>query len=297
MPLTVITVRNVPPSLRGDLTKWMQEIATGVYVGNFNRKVREELWERVKTSAGTGEATLSYADRNEIGYRFESYGTPRRSVDYDGIPLVQLLQETQSDSPQVQTGKSNARKLHEARKFTAKKKTANPILPYIVLDIETDGLDPQKHRIIELGAIRVEGNAQTEFHALIQYEEKLPEEITKLTGITNELLQKEGIPIEKAMQEWMEFAGDTILIGYGIDFDCRFLNAQLRKLKQEPIRQKTLDVMRWVKKEKMLLPNYRLATVLPAYGIQAEVPHRALQDARLICELAGKVNQFLGSIK
>ena len=48
MPLTVITVKTVPPSLRGDLTKWMQEIATGVYVGNFNSKVREELWERVK---------------------------------------------------------------------------------------------------------------------------------------------------------------------------------------------------------------------------------------------------------
>ena len=33
MPLTVITVKNAPQALRGDLTKWMQEIATGVYVG------------------------------------------------------------------------------------------------------------------------------------------------------------------------------------------------------------------------------------------------------------------------
>ena len=36
MPFTVITLTNVPNSLRGDLTRWMQEIATGVYVGNFN---------------------------------------------------------------------------------------------------------------------------------------------------------------------------------------------------------------------------------------------------------------------
>lgn len=41
MPLTVITLRNSPASLRGDLTKRMQEISTGVYVGNFNRKIRE----------------------------------------------------------------------------------------------------------------------------------------------------------------------------------------------------------------------------------------------------------------
>ena len=46
MPLTVLTLKNVPPSLKGDLTKWMQEIATGVYVGNINTRVREKLWDR-----------------------------------------------------------------------------------------------------------------------------------------------------------------------------------------------------------------------------------------------------------
>ena len=45
MPFTVITLKKVPNSLRGDLTRWMQEIATGVYVGNFNSRVREALWQ------------------------------------------------------------------------------------------------------------------------------------------------------------------------------------------------------------------------------------------------------------
>lgn len=60
MPLTVITLKNVPPSLRGDLTKWMQEIATGVYIGNFNSKIRDNLWKRVKEISGCGEVTLSF---------------------------------------------------------------------------------------------------------------------------------------------------------------------------------------------------------------------------------------------
>ena len=72
MPLTVITLKNVPPSLRGDLTKWMQEIATGVFIGNFNVRVREQLWSRVKDSVGNGEATLSFAHRNELGYHFDT---------------------------------------------------------------------------------------------------------------------------------------------------------------------------------------------------------------------------------
>ena len=42
MPFTVVTLKSVPPSLRGDLTKWMQEIAIGVYVGNFNSRIREK---------------------------------------------------------------------------------------------------------------------------------------------------------------------------------------------------------------------------------------------------------------
>ncbi len=67
MAMTVITISNAPMSLRGDLTKWMQEIATGVYMGNLNPRVREELWERVAESVGQGQATLCYAARNELG--------------------------------------------------------------------------------------------------------------------------------------------------------------------------------------------------------------------------------------
>ena len=72
MPFTVITLSKVPNSLRGDLSKWLQEVATGVYVGNLNTKVREKLWERVKDNLKDGEATISYYHRNEIGYNFET---------------------------------------------------------------------------------------------------------------------------------------------------------------------------------------------------------------------------------
>lgn len=57
--MRVVTLKSVPPSsLRGDLTKWMQEIATGVYIGNFNSKIREKLWNRIQANVGEGEARL-----------------------------------------------------------------------------------------------------------------------------------------------------------------------------------------------------------------------------------------------
>ena len=41
MPMTVIILTKKKKKIRGDLTKWMQEISTGVYIGNFNSRVRE----------------------------------------------------------------------------------------------------------------------------------------------------------------------------------------------------------------------------------------------------------------
>ncbi len=48
MPLTVLTLKNVPPSLKGDLTKWMQKLPQGFTLGNINTEVREKLWDRIK---------------------------------------------------------------------------------------------------------------------------------------------------------------------------------------------------------------------------------------------------------
>ena len=75
--MTVITLSKVSNSLKGDLSKWMQEIATGVYIGNFNSKVRDKLWERIQDAVGTGEATISYPTRNEIGYTFLTVNSRR----------------------------------------------------------------------------------------------------------------------------------------------------------------------------------------------------------------------------
>src|SRR5690625_4419711 len=110
MAMTVITMSNAPMSLRGDLTKWMQEIATGVYIGNLNPRVREELWERVTQSVGKGQATLSYATRNELGYQFMTHRTKQINVSFDGIPLVMIPKEADRITDGLKRGFSNQAK-------------------------------------------------------------------------------------------------------------------------------------------------------------------------------------------
>ena len=61
--MIVLCVMNCPPGLRGDLSKWLNEVNTGVYVGSLNARVREELWERVCSHIKSGQATMVYSVR------------------------------------------------------------------------------------------------------------------------------------------------------------------------------------------------------------------------------------------
>lgn len=287
-------------SLRGDLTKWMQEIATGVYVGNFNGKVREKLWKRVKESVKEGEATLSYAYRNEIGYLFDTVNTHREVVDFDGIPLI-MIPLKEEKQRQESLGFSKAAKFRKAQKYSnivLKKqeekegKSKKKHHTYVVIDIETDGLDEESGSILELGAYKVNQSGKEEFHSFIEYNGTLPKKIKELTGITEEILKQEGRPPIEAMKEFLEFIGDFDLLGYAVDFDIRFINNELRKLGLPLIKNKRYDLLHYVKKEKMFLSNYKLQTVLKEYGIEEKLPHRALPDTKLIYQLSTKVNKF-----
>lgn len=290
MPFTVITLKKVPNSLRGDLTRWMQEIATGVYVGNFNSRVREALWQRIIDTVGDGEATMSFAFRNEIGYSFQTINAARQVVDYDGIPLVLLPSENDEERDRsITAGFSNASKMHRARRV-ASPNIDNVQREYVFLDIETTGLDVEKDRIIEVGSIKVSGEKEVTFQRLIKTEIEVPDVIENLTGINGSKLSSEGIELKQCIAEFMEFIGKSDLIGYNIRFDIKFLNKALSDLAIAPIHNKTIDLMQEAKKRNMFQINYKLETTLREYGIDQTVQHRALKDAKLIYQLYKAMN-------
>lgn len=82
------------------------------------------------------------------------------------------------------------------------------------------------------------------------------------------------------------------MIGYNLDFDIKFINAALKRIDLPKLQNKTYDIMKYVKREKLFLQNYKLQTVLKEYGIDEKVPHRALEDARLSLKLISKVNNL-----
>lgn len=296
IPLTVITLTNVPNSLRGDLSKWMQEIATGVYVGNFNTKVREKLWDRILENVRDGQATISYSYRNEIGYKFETTNTKREAIDYEGLPLVLIRKEQDlTYEKDYKKGFSKAAKFRKAHKFSQNKQVVSneQRKSFVVIDLETDGLDYRKNKIIEIGAVKISQGNTEYFQSLINTGESIPKEISKLTKIDERMLKEKGKKLEDSLEDLLKFIGDYPLVGYNLNFDIMFLNRALKKLGKDQLRNKKYDLLTYVKKEKKFLPSYKLSNVLKEYDIKEEPPHRALEDARLTYKLSNKVEKFL----
>lgn len=290
MPLTVITLKKSPPSLRGDLTKWMQEISIGVYVGNFNTKIREKLWERVIESVGSGEATMTYAYRNEIGYRFETHNSNKIPINFDGIPLVFTSNNPKESKKENKLGFSKAAKMRKAKKYSGIKSQGHT-KTYVIIDLETTGLDPINDRIIEVGAIRI-GEEIKDYSAIVKQEIDITEKIRDLTGISDEDIKK-GKAEEIVINELLDFIGQDSLVGYNINFDIKFINECLNRFGKSKVRNMTYDVMKYVKNDKLFLKNYKLETVVKEYGINEKVPHRAIEDARIIQKLIEKLDKLV----
>ncbi|GFZ26129.1 type I-E CRISPR-associated endoribonuclease Cas2e [Lactobacillus corticis] len=282
--MIVITLSKVPTSLRGDLTKWCQEIQTGVYVGNVNVKIRELLWSRILENIGNGEATIVWNARNEIGYDFKTTRKDHKVVDFDGIPLMMSIQ---SENLAVPYGFSLAAKRQKARKFTHLAVTGKKRANFVSIDLETTGLYPANSDIISIGAVKSE--KRDTFYKLIKIQTSIPDKIVKLTGISNSVLQEKGENLDTVLEEFATFVGEEPLVGYNIAFDSNFLDDAFHKTGRDALKNRFIDLLPIIKKKDIFLANYHLETVLQNYGIENQQPHNALSDARATMALAEKM--------
>jgi CRISPR-associated protein Cas2 len=87
--MIVLIVENAKPALRGELSRWLFEIKTNIFVGRVSALVRDELWQLLEQKLGKGSAVLIYPQRNEQGFGARMLGNPSRSlVDIEGVLLV-----------------------------------------------------------------------------------------------------------------------------------------------------------------------------------------------------------------
>lgn len=175
---------------------------------------------------------------------------------------------------------------------------------YVVIDIETTGFSPEYDSIIDLSAVKVSNNKITEkFSSLVKpsslcYDEGdapgidyITDEngekcfyvdnfIINLTGITNKMLAEAGV-IENVLPEFLDFVGDSHIVGHNVNFDINFIYDESLRFLDKPFKNNFTDTMRISRKLLKDLPHHRLSDLAEHYGIDYEGAHRALVDCQI----------------
>lgn len=172
----------------------------------------------------------------------------------------------------------------------------------VFFDTETTGLDADTDRIIELAAVRIEQTELGELRIVSSADlfiklpdgQKIPEKVSKLTGITDETLEAEGVTEARAAAIFGEMIGKTykgrsLLVAHNAQFDLLFIQAMAERLspvlKVELKRADYLDTLT-VYKDRRAYPH-KLANAIVAYKLEDKVKnsHRAIDDVLALFEV------------
>lgn len=180
----------------------------------------------------------------------------------------------------------------------------------VFIDVETTGLDPRKgHRIIEIGAIAMENNCViNEFQSLVRVNRSIPLHVSKIHGITNEMLNDQPGP-EDVFPNVKNFIAESVLIAHNAKFDIGFLRSEFNRLNLR-INNQNICTLEMSRRRCPRLPNYKLITVYRhLIGMKGDMlrsgdgmrkpeegaaysrqdvklqQHRALADARMVAAI------------
>lgn len=89
--MIIMLLEKVPVRLRGELTRWLIEPRTGVFVGHVNAMVRQRLWEKCCKARGAGGVVQIWSTNSEQRFAMRMSGdTTRRIVESEGLQLIQV---------------------------------------------------------------------------------------------------------------------------------------------------------------------------------------------------------------
>lgn len=157
---------------------------------------------------------------------------------------------------------------------------------FVVFDLETTGAKAPPCRITEIGASKIKGGAIVdEFHSLINPGTPIPEFITALTGISDEMVC-DAPNFSSVAGGFLDFIGDSVLVAHNAYFDMAFLNHEIG-LVYEGYRvwNESLCTVQMARKLLPHIENHKLNTVASHYSVDLKNHHRAGDDARATAEI------------
>lgn len=153
---------------------------------------------------------------------------------------------------------------------------------YVLFDLETTGLSPARDEVVEISALKVAGGVvREEFSTLVNPGIHIPEMVSRVHGITDDMVA-DAPCMEKALREFLSFAGDSILVGHNIQrFDLPFIQNAAARYLGTNIGNEYIDTLALARRYLPNLGRYSLDILSDYYGISYVGAHRALVDCRI----------------
>ncbi len=164
---------------------------------------------------------------------------------------------------------------------------------YAVVDIETTGGLARRDRITEIAIVLFDGEKIIErFESLINPERSIPFEITRITGITDEMVVYAPKFYEVA-KKVVEMTENAIFVAHNVRFDYSFLKEEFATLGFTFTRQQLCTVV-LSRKSFPGLRSYSLGNLISHFDIKVENRHRAMDDVLATVDILGRALQNEG---
>lgn len=150
---------------------------------------------------------------------------------------------------------------------------------FVSMDLETTGFRPPWARIVEIGAVRFQGDRVVEqFQMLVNPECGIPPDATRVHGISDGMVR--GQPtIREALPEFLAFAGASPLIIHNASFDLRFLCHDMAHCGFGDWSAPVVDTLRLARRTFPRLGGHSLDALVRCLRIPETNAHRALADS------------------
>lgn len=155
---------------------------------------------------------------------------------------------------------------------------------FICFDIETTGLSAARDKITEIGAVKVENGVITDtFSTFANPEMPIPQKITQLTGITDDMV-KDAPSQSEAVGSFLEFAGDNVLVAHNAPFDTSFIAKACEDMGRE-YNYTSIDTVAISRAILTDIKNCKLDTVAKFLRLGDFNHHRATDDAEMLARI------------
>jgi len=167
--------------------------------------------------------------------------------------------------------------------------------PLVFVDIETTGFSPASSRVLEVGVVRVEDRRVVDtFQTLIHPRAPIAYPITRLTGITNQMVAQ-APPFEHIALELGRRLSGAVFVAHNVSFDYGFIKAEYDRL-NIAFTPKQLCTVRL---SRALYPNakgHKLQDLISRHQLKTANRHRAYDDAEALWQFLQVAQSELGPV-